>query len=115
MRGWPMTPGVAPAAVPYASPGSTTPLTVGSPAVDPTTGDAVLPERAAGYAAATVVVVPSERLARLQGAELDALVGWVLAGGTLAVFPTRPEDLRAGTLTTLVGGSRHAGTPRQRS
>jgi hypothetical protein len=64
----------------------------------------ILPERAAGYASATAVVVPSERLARLQGAELDALVGWVLAGGTLAVFPTRPEDLRMGVLTTLTGG-----------
>jgi hypothetical protein len=103
MRGWPMAPAWRPAPSPYAPSGSTTPLTVGSPAVDTTTGDEVLPERAAGYAAATVVVVPSERLARLQGAELDALVGWVLGGGTLAVFPTRPEDLRAGVLTTLAG------------
>lgn len=104
MRGWPMTPGWRPPASPYASPGTTTALTVGSPAVDGTTGDVILPEHAAGYSSATVVVVPSERLARLQGAELDALVGWVLGGGTLAVFPTRPEDLRAGVLTTLVGG-----------
>jgi hypothetical protein len=28
----------------------------------------------------------------------------VLAGGTIAVFPTRPEDLRTGVLTTLTGG-----------
>ena len=83
----------------YASPGASPALTVGSPAVDATTGDLVLPEHAAGYSAATVVVVAVGRLARLQGAELDALVGWVLAGGTIAVFPTRPEDLRAGTLT----------------
>lgn len=104
MRGWPMTPAWHAPMAPYVSPGSTTPLTVGAPAVEPTTGDVVLPEYAAGYAAATVVVISSERLARLQGAQLDALVGWVLGGGTLAVYPTRPEDLRAGVLTTLVGG-----------
>jgi hypothetical protein len=111
MRGWPMTPSWRPTASPYASPGSSTPLTVGSPAVDTTTGDEVLPEHAAGYASATVVVVPSERLARLQGAELDALVGWVLGGGTLAVFPTRPEDLRAGVLTTLAGSAISVAAP----
>jgi hypothetical protein len=105
MRAWPMAPAWRSSSSPYASPGTTTALTVGAPAVDATTGDVVLPERAAGYSSATVVVVPSERLARLQGAELDALVGWVLAGGTIAVFPTRPEDLRAGLLTTLAGGA----------
>jgi hypothetical protein len=105
LRGWPLTPTWRPPSSPYVSPGTTTPLTVGSPQSDPTTGDALLPEHAAGYAAVTVVVTPSERLARLQGSELDALVGWVLAGGTIAVFPTRPEDLRTGVLTTLVGGS----------
>ena len=73
--------------------------------MDARTGEPVLPERAAGYAPATVVLIPSEQLARLQGPDLDALVGWVLSGGTLAVFPTRPEDLRAGTLPTLVGGA----------
>ncbi|HEY1697565.1 MAG TPA: hypothetical protein VGG39_35635 [Polyangiaceae bacterium] len=105
MRGWPMTLAWRPSASPYVSPGAAMNLTVGAPAVDATTGDAVLPEDPAGYSVATVVVVPSERLARLQGSQLDALVGWVLAGGTIAVFPTRPEDLRAGTLTTLVGGA----------
>jgi hypothetical protein len=105
MRGWSLSPAWRPPSPPYLSPGATLALTVGSPAVHPTTGDLVLPEHAVGYASATVVVVPSDRLGRLQGAELDALVGWVLAGGTLAVFPTRPEDLRAGVLATLVGGA----------
>ncbi|HEY8038548.1 MAG TPA: hypothetical protein VIF15_02090, partial [Polyangiaceae bacterium] len=104
MRGWPMSPSWRPPSTPYVSPGTTAALTVGSPAVDATTGDVVLPEHAAAYAAATVVILPSDRLARLQGLELDALVGWVLAGGTIAVFPTRPEDLRTGVLTTLTGG-----------
>jgi hypothetical protein len=101
LRGWPLSTAWRPVS---SSIGTTTALTVGAPATDPTTGDPVMPQRAAGYAAATVVVVPSDRLARLQGPELDAIVGWVLDGGTLAVFPTRPEDLRAGILTTLVGG-----------
>jgi len=108
MRGWPLSTAWRPVS---SSIGATTALTVGAPATDPTTGDPVLPERAAGYAAATVVVIPSDRLARLQGSELDALVGWVLDGGTLAVFPTRPEDLRAGILTTLVGAAVTATPP----
>jgi hypothetical protein len=103
LRGWPMAPAWSPTRGGYGSAAST-PLGVGVPAVDSTTGDPVLPERAAAYAAATVVVLPSDRLAHLQGAQLTALVGWVLSGGTIAVFPTRPEDLRAGLLTTLAGG-----------
>jgi hypothetical protein len=102
MRGWPLSLAWTPTTSSYVPSAMT--LAVGSPAIDATTGDLILPEHAAAYSAATVVVVPSERLARLQGPELDALVGWVLAGGTLAVFPTRPEDLRAGPLTTLAGG-----------
>jgi hypothetical protein len=105
MRGWPVIPGWHASTAPYVAPGSSTPLTVGAPAVDATTGEPVLPERPSGYAAATVVVLPSDRLAGLQGPQLDALVGWLLAGGTIAVFPTRPEDLRGGALTTLVGGA----------
>lgn len=109
LRGWPMAPAWSPGRA-YGS-GAATPLGVGVPAVDATTGDPVLPERAAAYAAATVVVLPSDRLAHLQGAQLTALVGWVLSGGTIAVFPTRPEDLRAGLLTTLAGGPITATAP----
>jgi hypothetical protein len=103
LRGWPMAPAWS-SSRGYGSSASA-PLSIGVPAVDATTGDPVLPERAAAYAAATVVVLPSERLAHLQGAQLAALVGWILSGGTVAVFPTRPEDLRAGLLTTLAGGA----------
>jgi hypothetical protein len=102
LRGWPMAPAWSPGRT-YGSAAST-PLGIGVPAVDATTGDPVLPERAAAYDAATVVVLPSDKLAHLQGAQLSALVGWVLSGGTIAVFPTRPEDLRSGLLTTLAGG-----------
>jgi hypothetical protein len=40
----------------------------------------------------------------LPQAELAALSNWLLAGGALAVVPSRPEDLRAGPLPVLVGG-----------
>jgi hypothetical protein len=73
--------------------------------VDPTTGDPLLPDRPVGYAQATVVCVPSDVLARMVGAELDAMVSYVLAGGTLAITVMRPEDLRHPTLTALVGGA----------
>jgi len=104
MRGWPMAPGWHSSSA-YVPSGSSVALTVGAPQVDAATGDVLLPEQAAGYSGVTALVIPSDRLASLQGPELDALVGWVIAGGTIAVFPTRPEDLRTGTLTTLVGGT----------
>jgi hypothetical protein len=90
----------------YKYPSSTTgpQLLTGSVRTDPATGDPVLPERAAGYAGATVVVMRSDQLARLSGPGLDALANWLLAGGSLGVFFTRPEDMRHPTLVALVGG-----------
>ena len=79
-------------------------VTVSSPQVNAATGDPVLPQRAAGYSSATVVLARSERLAKLQGVELTALADWVLGGGSLAVVVTRPEDLRGGPLEALLGG-----------
>ncbi len=79
-------------------------LTVGSPRFDPATGDPMLPDRAALYTSADAVVMRSDILARLTGAELDASPGWVLAGGTLAVAVARPEDLRHPTLVAFAGG-----------
>lgn len=78
-------------------------LVTGSIWADPTTGDPILPEHAAEWGAATVVVIPSDTLARVTGPELEALVGYVLAGGTLAVHIRRPEDLRAPALVAMVG------------
>ena len=75
-----------------------------SPVVDATTGDPVLPDRPTGYAQASAVCFPSDVLSRLVGAELDALAGYVLSGGTLAVNIVRPEDLRHPTIVTFVGG-----------
>jgi hypothetical protein len=84
---------------------ATTPLTMGAVAFDGTSGDPILPEQAAGYAAATAVLIHSDALARLEPGPRDALVNWVLSGGTLAVVPSRPEDLSGPTLTALVGGA----------
>jgi hypothetical protein len=72
--------------------------------VDPTTGDPLLPDRPIGYAQTTLVCVPSDVLARMVGPELDALVGFVLAGGTVAITVMRPEDLRHPTLVAFAGG-----------
>ena len=107
MRAWPIATSWAPTGSPsYGGRGGvTTPLSVGVPTYDRTTGDPILPEHAAGYTAATAVIVHTDVLARLEAASLDALVNWVLAGGTLAVIPNRPEDLHGPVMTALVGGS----------
>jgi hypothetical protein len=86
-------------------------ISVASPQVNAATGAPVLPDRAAGYAAASVVLVKSQDLTSLQGAELEAVVNWVLGGGSLAVVLTRPEDLRSNLLTSFVGGAILEGRP----
>lgn len=117
MRGWPATTsfgtpmgmggggfgaygGAAPTAIAFTA-----------PQFDHATGDPILPARAAGYGAVTVVLVHSDALSRLQGEPLDALVNWVAGGGTLAVIPNRPEDLRNPPLAALAGGAAVAGPP----
>jgi hypothetical protein len=52
-----------------------------------------------------VVLAKSADVTALQGAELEALVDWVLGGGALAVVISRPEDLRSSLLTSLAGGA----------
>lgn len=91
--------------------GSGPALTVTSPRFDPATGDPILPDRAALYSGASAVLLRTDTLARLGAAELDALAGWVLAGGTLALTVTRPEDLRHPALVALVGGEPEAMAP----
>lgn len=80
------------------------PLTVLSPVFDATTGDPILPERAPMYSSIHAVLMGTNHLVRLAGAELEALSGYVLAGGTLALVIARPEDLRSPTLTAFTGG-----------
>jgi hypothetical protein len=108
LRGWPIptpyNPALASGGYYGAATAATTNLTVGAPSFDRTTGDPILPEHAAGYASVTTVLIHSDALAKLEAAQLDALVGWVLGGGSLAVVVNRPEDLRGPTLSGLVGG-----------
>jgi len=82
----------------------TSTLSVASPRFDPATGDPILPDRAALYTSADAVLMRSDVLTRLAGPELEALAGYVLAGGTLAVAVVRPEDIRHPTLTAFAGG-----------
>lgn len=86
----------------YVYGGST--LAVTTPQVNLTNGDAVLPDLAAGYASATVVLASGRELSRLPPPLLEALVSWVLAGGALAVVVDRPEDLQSAWLEALAGG-----------
>ncbi len=79
-------------------------LRVLSPWVDPTTGEAAWPSRAPEYGDATALLVPSDLLARLGGAQLEALGGFVQGGGTLAVTIKRPEDMRSAALKAFAGG-----------
>ncbi|WP_437277077.1 hypothetical protein WME90_38415 [Sorangium sp. So ce375] len=100
----------APVAPLYISPGrspggSPNPvLWVGQPRFDSATGDPLLPDRAALYSGADAVLMRTDTLSRLSGAELEALAGYVLSGGTLALSVARPEDLRHPTLAAFVGG-----------
>ena len=84
--------------------GSGPSLSVGAVRFDPATGDPMLPDRAALYAPATAVVIRSDLLAKVTATDLDALSGFVLSGGTLAVAVSRPEDLRSPVLTAFAGG-----------
>lgn len=79
-------------------------LAVTTPQLNMTTGDPVLPDLAAGYASATVVLASGRALSSLPPFALDALVSWVLAGGALAVVLDRPEDLQSAWLEALAGG-----------
>lgn len=95
---------ITPRRMPVGGRGSGMQIAASTVSTDPTTGDPVLPDRPTGYSQAAVVCFPSDVLTRLVGAELDALAGYVLGGGTLAVNIVRPEDLRHPTLVALVGG-----------
>jgi hypothetical protein len=65
--------------------------------------DPILADFAGGWSGAVLVMVPSDVLGRLGGRELDALVAWVEAGGSLAVAVVRDEDLRTPALEQLIG------------
>ncbi len=81
---------------------------VGSVPIDATTGDLLAPTRSVEWSLATMVLAPSDGLARLGAEEQEALADYVLSGGTLAVAIKRPEDLRQGFLPRLLGGTAEA-------
>ncbi len=84
-------------------------LRVGSPTLDSTSGEPLLPSSPAAYGDIDAMLLSSADLAHVKGQELAALAGWVLAGGTLAIVPTRPEDLRTEPLTRFLGGEARPG------
>ncbi|MBI4957253.1 MAG: hypothetical protein HY908_34900 [Myxococcales bacterium] len=77
---------------------------IAAPQFDPATGDPVLPDYAVGYARAAAVLLGTEELVHLGPTALAALGTYVLGGGTLALVPSRPEDLRSEVVALLVGG-----------
>jgi len=79
-------------------------LSVSTPQVNATTGEPVLPDLAAGYASATLVLASGRTLSSLPAPTLDALFSWVLAGGALALVVDRPEDVHSPWLEALAGG-----------
>lgn len=110
MRNWPLTLDWLPAGSPGYSygvrgPGPTSSLTVGAPSYDPSTGDPILPDHPAGYAPATVVLIHSDVLGRLEASTVQSLADWVVGGGTLAVVIARDDDLRNPPLATMLGGA----------
>jgi hypothetical protein len=108
LRGWPVPIRWSTAATSSAGANH---LATGAPAFDRATGDPILPDRAAGYASATVVLARSDTLVALDDARRAALVDWVNGGGTLAVVVARPEDLRAPLVASLVGGEAARAAP----
>ncbi len=91
--------------------GSPSTVDVVSPLYDEVTGEPILPRRAAGYTRAAAVLVASADLVGLPALELEALSGYVLGGGTLAVVMSRPEDDRHPVMVSLVGGAMTRGEP----
>ncbi len=86
----------------YSYGGST--LSVTTPQINITSGEPVLPDLAAGYASATLVLASARTLSSMPPPALDALVSWVLGGGALALVVDRREDLRSPWLEALAGG-----------
>ena len=88
-------------------------LSVTSPQLNVATGEPVLPDLAAGYASATLVLASGRLLSSLPPSAVDALFSWVLAGGALALVIDRPEDLHSAWLEALAGGHlRSSAAPR---
>lgn len=86
----------------YSYGGST--LSVTTPQINVSSGEPVLPDLAAGYASATLVLASGRTITSLSPPAQSALLSWVLAGGALALVIDRPEDLHSAWLEALAGG-----------
>ncbi len=75
------------------------------------TGDVVLPRSQVGYTGVSLVLIDSGTLMSLPLAERVTLADWVLSGGSLALIPSRPDELRHPTLEAFVGPGAHGSTP----
>lgn len=71
--------------------------------VDAKSGEPILPEHSASYGPTTAVITNSSTLISLRGQSLSALVGWIVAGGSLAVAIDREQDLEHQTVRKLIG------------
>lgn len=78
-------------------------LLVIPPRRDATTGAPVVPQRPAGYAWTSAVLVDTKTLAILSEQDREALALWVLAGGTVGISISRPEDAHDPLLEKLTG------------
>ncbi|MFO0549316.1 MAG: hypothetical protein U0271_13065 [Polyangiaceae bacterium] len=87
--------------------GSITRLRIHKAATEQTTGAPILPNHVATWHGVHVVLMPTSKLVALKGEELEALAGFVLGGGTLALSVTRPEDLRHATVVAFTGAEAH--------
>lgn len=77
-------------------------------------GAPILPTYVGTWAGTHLVVMRSDQLLALGAEELEALSGHILAGATLALSVTKPEDLREPLIASLVGAEpRRTPAPRQ--
>jgi hypothetical protein len=96
----------------YSPAGAVSPwLRIATMKVDGATGTPILPAYVGGYSGVHLVVATTDVVTKLGATELEALTGFVLAGGTLALRVTRPEDLRNPTIVALVGGEAEGAAP----
>ncbi len=79
-------------------------ISIHVPRIDAATGDPLLPERTIGWTHEDLVVARTDTLGRIDAGSMEALAGFVLGGGTLALTVARPEDLRAPRMVALLGG-----------
>jgi hypothetical protein len=77
---------------------------LGTPPVDRSSGDLLLPELVTTYADVGLVLIGSAQLAHIKEKAFATLLQYVNAGGTLALIMERPEDLRAERVLLLTGG-----------